>query len=85
MRRGMKKARSLKSRSYAAHLVDLKKYLDSFPRVILADKIDITKLNEIILNSTPNSWSKQSYVQGSYCESISFKNAVNIFERMEIA
>ena len=33
----------------------------------------------------PNSWSKQAYVQGFYCKSISFLKAVKIFERMEIA
>ena len=33
----------------------------------------------------PNIWSKQAYVKGLYCRSISFKEAVNIFERMEIA
>ena len=31
-----------------------------------------------------NSWYKQVYVQGFDCETISFKKAVNIFERMEI-
>ena len=33
----------------------------------------------------PNIWSRQAYVQGFYCESITFKKAVNMFERMEIA
>ena len=33
----------------------------------------------------PNSWSKQAYVQGFYCESISFKKEVNMFEHMEIS
>ena len=29
-------------------------------------------------------WSNQAYVQGFYCEYISFKKSVNMFERMEI-
>ena len=33
----------------------------------------------------PNSWSRQAYVQGFYCESITFKKAVNLFDRMEIS
>ena len=33
----------------------------------------------------PNSWSKQAYVQGFYCETIYFKKSVNMFENMEIA
>ena len=68
-----------------AHLIDLNKYLASFPGATLADKIDVTEFNEIILNRTPNSWSKQAYVQGFDCESILFKKAVNVFDRMEIA
>ena len=50
----------------------------------LADKMDVTELNGIILNIMPNSWFKQVYVQGFDCESISLKNAVNMFEHMEI-
>ena len=45
----------------------------------------ITELNEILLNSITNIWSNQSYVQGFDCDTISFKKAVNMFERMEIA
>ena len=33
----------------------------------------------------PNSWSKQAYIQGLDCESITFNKSVNMFERMEIA
>ena len=38
------------------------------------DKIGVTELNEILLNSMPNSWYKQAYVQVFYCESIYSKN-----------
>ena len=51
----------------------------------LTDKISITKLNEILVNSVPNIWYKRAYLQGFYCESITFKKSVNMFERMEIA
>ena len=50
----------------------------------MADKIWVTELNEIILNSTPNSWYMQAYVQGFDCEFISFKKVVNMFDGMEI-
>ena len=50
-----------------------------------ADKFYVTELNQIILNRMSNSWSKQAYSRGLYCEYISFKKTVNIFERMEIA
>ena len=32
-----------------------------------------------------NSWYKQAYIQGFYCEYINFKKFANIFEHMEIA
>ena len=51
----------------------------------MTDKMGGTELNEILLNSIPNSWSKQAYVQGFNCETISFKKSVNLFERMEIS
>ena len=50
----------------------------------LTDNIGVTELIEIILNSIPNSCSKQTYVQGFDFEYITFKKAVNIFECVEI-
>ena len=55
MRRGMKKTQSLKVRRYAARLIDLNEYLDSFLGETLSDKIDATELNDIPLNIMPNS------------------------------
>ena len=46
----------------------------SFPGATLTDKIGVTKLDEILLNSMPNILSKQAYVQGFHCEAITFKN-----------
>ena len=61
-------------RRYEARLIDLNGYLASFPGATMADKICVTELNEIILNSMPNSWTDRAYVQGFDCELISFKN-----------
>ena len=58
--------------------------MDSFPRANTTDKFGVVKLNEILLNSMPNSWSNQAYVQRFDYEYIPFKKAVNMFERMEI-
>ena len=63
---------SVKVRLYTARLIDLNECSDSLPGANLADKIYVTELNKTILNRMPNSWSKQSYVQGFDCESISF-------------
>ena len=82
MRHGMKKIRSLTIRHYVARLIDLNEYLASFLGVNLTDKIRVTELNEILLNSMPNSCSIQAYVQGLDCESITFKKSVNMFEHM---
>ena len=76
--------RSLIVRGYAAHLIDLNAYLASLLGETLADKIGVTKLNEIIFNSMPNSRSKQAYMKIFDCEYILFKMAVNMFENMEI-
>ena len=85
MRFKMKTTRSLKVRRYVPCLIDMNEYLVSFPGSTLAQKIDVTELNDIILNSMPNSLSKKVYVQGFDCESISLKKAVNIFERIKIS
>ena len=85
MRCCMKKPRILKVRRYDSCLIDLNDYLASFLGATMADKIGVTELNEILLNSMSNSWSKQAYVQGFDCESISFKKFVNMFERMGIS
>ena len=42
-------------------------------------------MDEILLNRIPNSWIKQSYVQGFDCGSINKDKSVNMFERTEIA
>ena len=85
MRRGMKKPRRLTVRRYAARLIDINEYLASFLRETLNDKIGITELNGILLNSVPKIWYKQAYIQGFDCESIAFKKAVNMFEHIETA
>ena len=52
------KTRSLKVRRYAARLVDLDEHLNFFLGVTLSVKMYVTELNDIILNSMPNCWSK---------------------------
>ena len=51
----------------------------------MSDKIGVTKLNEVLLNSMPNSWSNQEYVQGFDCGSILFKISPNMFDHMELS
>ena len=85
MRRGIKKPRGIKVIQYAERLIDFNEYLALFPGDNLYDKIGGAELNEILFNRMPNNWSKQAYVQGFYCESISFKKSFNMFELMEIS
>ena len=84
MRRFMIKHHSLKVRRYPYRLIDLNDYLASFPGETMDDKVGVTEINEILLNSMPNIWYMQAYVQGFDCKSI-FLKAVNMFEHMEIA
>ena len=67
-RRRIRKPRVLKVRFYAACLIDFNKYLTLFPGEKLTDNIGVAELNEILLNSMPNSWIKQEYVQVFGCE-----------------
>ena len=68
MCRRSKKMRSQIVRCYAEQLIDLNEYLASFLGDTLADKIGVTKLNEIIFNSMPIRRSKQALVKGFDCE-----------------
>ena len=85
MRCGMRNTRGLKGRCYAASLIDLNDYLDVLPGVKISDKMCVAELNEILLNIIRNSWSNQAYVQGFYCEYITFKEDVNMFKCMKIS
>ena len=81
----MKKPSYLKFRRSAARMNNLNEYLSILPRAKTSDKICDTELNELLLNSMTNSWSRQAYVQGFDCETITFTTATNMFENMEIA
>ena len=74
------KPHGLTVRRYAAHLIELDEYLASFPGANFSDNIVVTESNEILLNSLPNNWSKQDYVQVFDAEYITFKKSVNMFE-----
>ena len=84
MLHGIKIPRALTVRRYSARLIDINEYLVSFPMETFNDKIVVPYINETLIYSMPNSWSKQAYVQGFDCESITFKKAFNTFENMEI-
>ena len=50
----------------------------------ISENNSMTELSKILLNIMPKSWRNQAYFQGFYYESIAFKSAFNIFERMKI-
>ena len=81
----MKNPRSLKVGSYAARLIDLNEYLGSFTGATIYNKMEITELNEILLNIMINGSSKQAYIQAYDCKTISFRWVINMFDHMEIA
>ena len=84
MRRGIRNPIKLKVRRYAARLIYINDYLAAFPGAKESEKIGETDLNEILLNSMPNIWIRQAYVQGFDFESINLKY-VNMFEHIEIS
>ena len=84
MHRGMSKLHDLKVRRHTARFIDLNQYLALLPGSTFTDKIGVTELNEILLNSMPNRWIRQAYVQGFEYENILFKESVKMFERMLI-
>ena len=67
---------------YAARLIHLNEYLAFFPGAKSSENICETELNEILLNSMPNSLTRQAYMQGFYYEANTCKKYVNILERM---
>ena len=66
----MRNIRGLKVRRCAALFVDLNEYLVVFSGENISEKNCMMEINKILLNSIPNSCSKQAYVQRFYCESI---------------
>ena len=58
------KTRDLTVRRYLARLIDINEYLTSFMGDTLTDKIGVTEVNEILLNSMPSICSRQAYIQG---------------------
>ena len=78
MHRGMSNLRELKLRRYAAHLIGTNDYLDAFPGAKGSIKIGGTEIDEILLKIMTNVCSKQLYLQGFYCETISFQKDINM-------
>ena len=66
---GIRKPHGLKVRLHTDRLIDINKKW----------KFCMMELNEIMLNSMPNSCSNQPYVLEFYSEYISFKSALNMF------
>ena len=79
MRCGIRKQCRLKVRRYKASLINLDEYLALLLGEKRPHKIGVTELNGIIINSMPNSWIKQVYVQGYDCESVTVSKSVNMF------
>ena len=65
--------RGLKVRHYAAHLIDLNEYLNSFPGGNLNENIRMTEMNEMLWSIMLDSSIKQAYVQGFDCASSTLK------------
>ena len=71
---GMRNIHKSRLGCYAPSKVELNGYLTVLPGGKENDKIGETEVNKIPLNSMPNRWIKQAYIQVFYCETITFKN-----------
>ena len=80
-----RKLHGLKVRCHSSSLVVLNEYLVVLPGKKISDNIYVTEINKILLNSMPNIWIKQAYVQGSDCGYITLKLVVDMYERIKIA
>ena len=63
----MMNPRNLKVRSYPTFTIDLNEDLAVLPEEKASEKFVDIELDEILLNSIPNIWIRQSYVQGYDC------------------
>ena len=72
MRHRMREPRGLKAMFYDSFVIDINEYFAVFHKAKVSDKICEMELNEKLLNSMPNIWIRQAYVQGFVCESIIF-------------
>ena len=66
MRPYLKKPSALPIQRLAARLTDLNNYLPLFLVFDAYKNMEEEKMNEILLHDVPNSWAKQSYLQGWY-------------------
>ena len=74
MHHGMRNTLELKVICYVAFIIEINEYFATLPGVKASYKIGDMGLNDIILNSMSNGWSKKVYVQIFDCEYIPFKN-----------
>ena len=85
MLREIRNPHELKVSHYLAHMVELNEYLAIFPGSKESDKLRETELNGIILHTIPNGCNMQDYGQFFYFEAVTLKQAINMFERMEVS
>ena len=78
MRRIMTNPCELKVRCYAAYIVDLNEYLSILTGGKAGEKFGEFELNEIILNSITDGWSKQEYSKGFDFETIKLKKIKHV-------
>ena len=70
MRCVTKKAHGLKVRHHDDHMINPNEDFYVFHWEKGSDEICKIELNKIVLNSMPNSWNNQTYMQGFDCKTI---------------
>ena len=81
----MRKPPDLPFKRFDARLTGLNNYLPIFPGSNASNNMSPEELNEIILQTVLNVWSKKSYLQGWGFEGKTYKGTCDMFECMDIA
>ena len=79
IRRAMRKPPDLPFKRFDARLTGLNNYLPIFPGSSASNNMSPEELNEIILQTVLNVWSKKSYLQGWGFEGKTYKGTCDMF------
>ena len=84
MRRPMRKPRDLLFKRFTERKIELDNYLPLFPGSRTSKKIPPKELNNILLHTVPNGWTKQAYLQGWDFKGKTYKETCETVKRMYI-
>ena len=85
MYHAMRKPRIISFKYFDSQLTEIKNYFSLLPELSEHKKMDLEKLNEILLHAIHNGWAKKSYLQRWDLEGKTYKETCKMFDQIEIA